>query len=300
MTDETLPRSAALPGRLPASHQSPVPEDKLLHSGNAGFIIARTAQLRYEHRDEGRRLFGDVIGYMNQSDLNGASFFFYEEAFGRRDRIHWLIHWKQPNDYSMSLEMVDHDEKMIDLLESDRVVDDDGAGAWGRAVVDATVEERILVPQHGLVHGEDEHDGVWVDPAFRQTSVDPANLLNSANAGLIVHRTGQAKHEFRKEARYFAFAWQNFVNERMAGSVTSYLYEETFGAMDRLHWLIHMRSFEDYQALLDLERHDADYRALLGKAFVSSAKGGGNWGRTFRDGSIQDTLLLPYQMSGQE
>ncbi|MFB7668633.1 DUF6039 family protein [Kitasatospora sp. NPDC056138] len=297
MTDQPRPHTAPGAVPLPASHQSPVPADKLLHSGNAGFIIARSAQLKYEHREDGRKLFADVIGYMNQADVNGASFFFYEEAFGVQDRIHWLIHWKSPNDYALSLHMVDHDEKMIDLLESDRVVDDDGSGAWGRAVVEGTVEERILVPQHGLVHDEGGHAGdTWVDPASHQTSVADELLLNSANAGLTVHRTGQARHEFRKEARHYAFAWQNYVNERLAGAVTSYLYEETFGVMDKLHWLIHLRSFADYQALLDLERHDPDFRRLFEKEFITAAKGGGSWGRTFLDGSIADTLLLPHQM----
>ncbi|WP_462185998.1 DUF6039 family protein, partial [Frankia sp. CcWB2] len=197
--------SQAVIGELrPASAQSPVPPQRQLHSGNAGFIIARSTQLKYEHSAEGRRLFGDVITYMNRADLNGASFFFYEELFGRKDRVHWLIHWKTPNDYSISLRMVDHDEKMIDLLESDRVVDDNSAGMWGRAVVESSVQERILVHEEG----EHEDSEVWVDPALLQTGQSEDQLLHSGNALLTMHRTGQALHEFRKEARHFAFAWQ--------------------------------------------------------------------------------------------
>lgn len=283
-------------GFRPASAQSPVPPEKQLHSGNAGFIIARSTQLKYEHSAEARNLFGQVITYMNQADLNGASFFFYEELFGRKDRVHWLIHWKEPNDYAISLHMVDHDEKMIDLLESDRVVDDKVGGPWGGSVVESSVQERILVPQHGLVHEEGEHDSeVWVDPASVQTRQSADQRLHSGNAMLTLHRTGQASHEFRKEARHYAFAWQNHVNDKLAGRVTSYLYEETFGVMDRLHWLVHLTSFDAYRELIDLERTDAEFRKLLAKDYISAAKGGGGWGRAFMPGGIEDTLLVPYQ-----
>ncbi|MEU6439344.1 DUF6039 family protein [Streptomyces sp. NPDC047046] len=294
--DQRTARSAA--GPRPASAQSPVPADKLLHSGNSGFTIARSAQLKYEHRAEGRKLFADVIAYMNQSDLNGASFYFYEEAFGKQDRVHWLIHWKTPNDYAISLHMVDHDEKMIDMLESDRVPEDASAGVWGRAVVEGSVRERILVPQHGLVHEEDDHDSgeLWVDPARLQTSQSADELLHSANAPLTVHRTGQASHEFRKEARLYAFAWQNEVNRKLAGRATSYLYEETFGVMDRLHWLVHFKDFDAYQQLLELEREDADFLALGTRQFIAGNKGGGTWGRSYVPGTIEDTVLLPYQL----
>ncbi|MCM2416773.1 DUF6039 family protein [Streptomyces sp. RKAG293] len=293
MTQQTSRRE---PGLNTAAAQSPVPADKLLHSGNAGFIIARSAQLKYEHRAEGRKLFADVIAYMNQADLNGASFFFYEEAFGRQDRVHWLIHWKTPNDFAISLHMVDHDEKMIDMLESDRVVDDASAGVWGRAVVEGSVKERILVPQHGLVHEEGEHQGdVWVDPARLQTGQSEDQLLHSANSVLTLHRVGQASHEFRKEARHYAFAWQNEINTKLAGRATSYLYEETFGVMDRLHWLIHLKDFDTYQELLAMEREDEGFQKLQGREFVAESKGGGRWGRTFVQGTIEDTLLLPYQ-----
>ncbi|TQS26494.1 DUF6039 family protein [Microbispora sp. KK1-11] len=286
-------------GRIrPAQHQSSVPADKVLHSGNSGFIIARNAQLKYSHRAEGRQFFSEVVRHMNDSDLNGASFFCYEEAFGTQDRLHWLIHWKSPNDYGISLEMVDHDETMIDLLESDRVKDDDGVGAWGRLIVEGTMQEKILVPQHGA-HHENEEDvpsDLWVDPAWKQSSQPLSEQLNSANAELVLHRVGQAKHEFRKEARYFAFAWQNHVNKVLPGRVTSYLYEETFGVMDQLHWLIHLRSFEDYLTLMHLDDHDPDFRRILEKDFIAPHRGGGTWARTFVDGTLHDTLLVPYQL----
>ncbi|MCT7355501.1 DUF6039 family protein [Streptomyces sp. 15-116A] len=283
----------------PALHQTPVSADKVLHSGNAGFIIARSCQLKNRYVAEGRKFFSDVIGYMNQSDLNGASFFCYEELAGTRHKLHWLIHWNNPNDYAISLEMVDHDKGMIDLLESDRVKDDDGMGAWGRMVVDGTMREDILVPQHGAHHESEEeadYGDCWVDPAWVQCAQPRDEQLNSATAQLVVHRVGEARHEFRKEARYFAFAWQNHVNKVFAGRATAYLYEETFGVMDRLHWLIHFRSFEDYHALQTLADRDEEYRALFERPFIPQHRGGGTWARTFSDGGLHDTLLVPYQL----
>jgi hypothetical protein len=171
-------------------------------------------------------------------------------------------------------------------------------GAWGRAVVSGSVQEKVLVPQHGLHLGEhdDGDNGSWVDPAWHQTAAPRERQVHSANAALIVHRVGQAKHEFRKEARYFAFAWQNHINERLEGRVTSYLYEETFGVMDALHWLIHFRSFEDYETFRRLDEDDEEYRKIFTRQFVPKSRGGGTWGRTFDEGSIHDTLLIPHQI----
>lgn len=301
MPERTDVRSASRSGGgriLPAQHQTSQKAASLLHSGNAGFIIARSAQLRYEYRQEGREFFLQVAKFMNNANMNDASFFVYEEAFGNQDRLHWLIHLKNPADYAISLDMVDHDKEMIDILESEEVVDD--KANWGRTVVESTVQEKILVPQHGVHHeeGEDHDKGdLWVDPAWHQAAVPAGKQLNSANAALVLHRVGQAKHELRKEARYFAFAWQNYVNEQLAGAVTSYLYEETFGVMDSLHWLIHFRSFVDYETFAGLESTDAEYRDIMGRQFVPKRKGGGTWGQTFVDGSIRDTLLVPYQVS---
>lgn len=283
----------------PAGHQSSVPADKVLHSGNAGFIIARTTQLKNLYADTGRKFFTDVIAFMNKSDLNGASFFCYEELFGDRQRLHWLIHWNSPNDYAISLEMVDHDKEMIELLESDKAKDDEGAGAWGRMVVEGSMQEKILVPQHGAHHANEDHDhgDAWVDPAWLQSPQPRDRQLNSASAPLVVHRVAEAKHEFRKEARYYAFAWQNHVNRVMDGRATAYLYEETFGVMDRLHWLIHFNSFEDYREMLALGDHDEEYRAIHERRFVAPHRGGGTWATTFQDGGFRDTLLVPFQLS---
>lgn len=53
----------------------------------------------------------DLIGYMNDKQGGTITTFFYEEIFGVRDRVHWLVHLKAPNDYSRSLDTVDDDEE---------------------------------------------------------------------------------------------------------------------------------------------------------------------------------------------
>lgn len=289
---------------LPGGHQSQVPADKVLHSGNAGFLIARTAQIKPEFRAEGRRYATDMVRYLNGADLNGASFFLFQEAFGWQDRVHILMHWKSPDDYALSFSLVDEDPEMIALLQAnpEPVVEqhvDDG-GNWAKMMVESSMRERVLVPQHTPTHGDDDHhdDGTWVEPAWRQVASQSAEQqLNTANAPLVVHRVAQAKHAYRDEARMFGFAWQNHINKVFAGDLTSYLYEENFGQMDRLHWLIHLRSYDVWSALMGLPEVDAQYAELFTRPFVPARRGGGTWAHTFVAGTMQDTLLVPYQLS---
>lgn len=284
---------------LTAHHQSSMPADKVLHSGNAGFIVARTAQVKAEFRAEGHTYATDIARYMNAVDLNGASFLFFEEVFGRHDLVHCLVHFKSPVDFALTVHLVDHDPRMNDLLEGDRFGSTDDRGNWGRIVEESSMRERILVPQHGGGHHEDnEHheDDTWVEPAHRQCVQPIEDQLHTANAPLVVHRTAQARHEFRNEARNFGFAWQDRINEHLVGRLTCYLYEETFGQMDRLHWLIHFRSIEDWFALRRLAEHDAQVAQVFTRDFIPTDKGGGNWARTFVPGTTTDVLLAPIQM----
>ncbi|WP_329026528.1 DUF6039 family protein [Streptomyces sp. NBC_00690] len=280
----------------PASHQVDRPEKELLHSGNAGFIISRYAHFKPGHEQEGLNFVSEVLNHMNKADLNGMTFFFFQKAFGDQAKHHWFINMKSPADYAASLEMVDHDETTKILLEDDVVADDRGFGSWGNAVVQGSITEDILVPQHGLDYGEDHTHEAWVPEAWRQTSVPPEEQLNSANAALMVHRVAYARYPTRKEARYYAFAWQNYVNENLRGKVTAYLYEETFGAMDRLHMLIHLASYEAWEELRNLPHRDPQFRKLLEREMISPEKGGGTGAQAFVPGGVTDTLLVPRQL----
>ncbi|NUR60587.1 MAG: hypothetical protein HOV87_18280 [Catenulispora sp.] len=303
MTETAPPLLIPAAARIqPAGHQSPLPADRIVHSGNAGFIQLRSAQLRYGLRRDGRAYLTEVARFMNRADLNSASFFYFEELFGRNDRAHFLISWKSPQDYALSVEMVDHDTEMADLLESDRVTDEAGTGDWAKTIVEASMQERVMIPQHGGPEpedGEHPHDDTWVEPAWRQCVQPPEVQLNTATAPYVVHRAVQARHGFRNEARAFAFAWQNRVNELFAGSVTCYLYEETFGRMDQLHWLIHLRSLEDWLRIERLADHDAQYAELFTRQWIRAGRGGGIWADAFVDGTLHDTLLVPFQIPAE-
>jgi hypothetical protein len=267
----------------------------LLNSSNAGLIIHRSGQIRHEFRTEGRQFIAELIGHINRRLPGTATTYAYEEVLGQLDRIHCLIHLKQPNDYRALLHMADRDHRYIDITEADRL-SGRGGGNWERMFTEGTFHETVYVPQHGLADDDGEQDAdSFVPPAWHQTSVPPAQLVHTGNAGLVLLRTGQAKYEFRNEARFFGYDWARRVNEALPGSVSVFLYEQTFGFQDRIHWLIHFRSFDGYQQLRQLHQRDETLRELLAKPWINAAKGGGGWARTFVDGGLTDTLMVPLQ-----
>ncbi|MFE7712675.1 DUF6039 family protein [Streptomyces sp. NPDC057486] len=281
-----------------ALDQTSLPIEELLHSANAGMIIHRTGQLAYEFSTEGRQWSVDLLDHINKAQLGVCTTFCYEEVFGTRDRLHWLIQMKAPNDYSKLLDMVEHDDKYLDIATNeDRLPEAKGGGNWERMFTYGSLQERIMLGQHGLIHEDHSHEdtGTFVPPAGAQLS-QPAELqLNSANAGAIVMRSAEVLYEFREEGRQFAFNWQGHVNRELAGRVTSLLYEETFGQQDRIHWLIHLRTLEDYRALAEFDRSSRTAEEVYGAERLHPSKGGGKWDRLFRPASIKDTLLIPHQ-----
>ncbi|MET9457734.1 DUF6039 family protein [Streptomyces canus] len=280
-----------------AQDQTTLEPERLLHSGNAGMIIYRTGQLNYGYATEGRGFSVDLLRYLNSNQADVATTFCYEEVFGVRDRLHWLIHMRSPNEYQKLLHMVDHDEEFQGISVVDRLPEK-GHGNWERIFADGSMRERILVPQHGLSHAHDEaHEPGEADnfvPSARHQTAQPFDIqLNSANAGAIILRTAHVKYEFREEGRLFAFDWQEHVNRELAGMATVLLYEETFGHQDRIYSLIHLRDLSDYQRLAELDRSAETQRLVYDKQRVHASKGGGTWDRVFVQDSIHDTLLLP-------
>jgi hypothetical protein len=204
---------------------------------------------------------------------------------------------KAPNDYARLLDMVEHDKKYLDIATSDRLPEASGGGNWERMFTYGSLQERILLGQHGLLVDEDEHEDpedTFVPSAGRQLTQPQEVRLNSANAGAIVLRTSEVLYQYREEGRQFAFSWQGYVNRELAGRVTAMLYEETFGQQDRIHHLIHLRSLEDYAALSALERSEKAHDELYAAERLHPSKGGGKWDRLFRPESIRDTLLIPH------
>ncbi|HEX6967239.1 MAG TPA: DUF6039 family protein [Micromonosporaceae bacterium] len=280
----------------PAHLQSPVPLDEVLHSANAGFIVHRSAQICNEFREEGLHFAAQMVELINPVAVGAVSVFLYEELFGTHNRLHWMLHLKQPNDYSRLLDMVDHDQKWREVADMDRLPTK-GGGGWDRIFVEGTIAETVMCPQHGLGHGDDHHHDTFQPAAMYQTALPPERLLHSANSAVTVHRTYQARYGVREEARLFLYEWAGYVNESLDGRATAFLYEEMWGRQDRLHLLIHLSSLEAYGRLLDLVDHDAGMHDLLGRQWVPTFKGGGGWQRLFIDGSIAETVLVPRHRS---
>lgn len=116
--------------------------------------------------------------------------------------------------------------------------------------------------------------------------------LHSANCGFTVHRTGQLEYGFAAEGRQFAVDLVGYLNQAQRGTISTYLYEEVFGAQDRLHWFVHMRSPHDYQRLLHMVDHDREYQDISTLDRLPG-KGGGNWERMFTPGTFAERVLCP-------
>ncbi|MER7274091.1 DUF6039 family protein [Dactylosporangium sp. NPDC000244] len=136
------------------------------------------------------------------------------------------------------------------------------------------------------------HDAAVLS-AQHQTSVAPDKILHSANAGVIVERVGQLRGEFRSEGRQFARELAEYMNTNYAGLVTVFLYEETFGTKDLLHWFIHLKSFDAYDTLLRMGTRDEGWRDLILRHRIPAERGGGGWERMFLDAGLSETVLLP-------
>ncbi|MGC4806674.1 DUF6039 family protein [Micromonospora sp. DT233] len=129
--------------------------------------------------------------------------------------------------------------------------------------------------------------------AQQQTSVAPDKILHSANAGVIVERVGQLRGDFRSEGRQFARELAEYMNTNYSGLVTVFLYEETFGTKDLLHWFIHLKSFDAYDTLLSMGTRDEGWRDLILRHRIPAERGGGGWERMFLDAGLRETVLLP-------
>lgn len=287
----------------PAQHQSRISADKMLNSANCGVLIHRTGQLKNEFRSEGRVFAREVLEYINEAQAGRATIFLYEETFGTQDRIHWLIHMKSLEDYVDLIKMGDSDESFREIFVRDRISADKGYGKWDRMFLDATFTETVLTAHHWGDHGtrysptdragaRREVPKSIVESAQHQTDRSAGETFNSANAGAIIHRSGQLRYEFRSEGREFARNVVDHINGAQRGIATTFLYEEHFGPQDRLHWLTHMRNMGDYHALCQMGTNDGEFRNIFQRE-AGGSNGGKDWSRMFVDGSMKDTLLVP-------
>jgi hypothetical protein len=265
-----------------------------LNSANSGFTVHRTGQLEYGFAREGEQYAQDLVGYLNRAQPGAVSTYVFREVLGIRDRLHWFVHMRSPHDYQRLLSMVDHDREYQDISTLDRLPDR-GGGNWERMFTAGSFSENVLCPQHGFAHppGAVDPAVLFAEPACWQTEQPVEIQLNTANAGAVVLRTGQARYEVREQCRYFWVQWSDYVNQALPGAVTALLFEEIFGRQDTLHLMIHLRELADYHKVSELERTDAGMRALLERQRVPDALGGGAWGQLFVPASLHDTVLAP-------
>jgi hypothetical protein len=292
----TIPGNASVQESLrfrPPYHQTSVPVEKLINSATAGFLIHRVGQLRSEFRDEARAFSADLVELINTAQAGYATILAFEELFGAEDRLHWLLHLKQPNDYQRLLHMVDHSQKWQEVSHGDRLPAK-GGGNWERMFLEGSLTETIICPQHGLTRHDGGHSaGTFQPPAMYQSTLAPDQLLNSVIAPFTVHRRIQVRYAYREEARRFWFAWAELVTETMAGRATAFLFEEMWGQQDRLHLLIHLASPDAYADLPVPDDDDPALRDILTQLGAARSSASPAWHQTAVDGTLTDTLWAP-------
>lgn len=265
MSVSTAPVTAERRAQIvpPAQDQMESLPTDLLHSANAGLVVRKVGQLRSEYRDQGRMFAREMAKHVNARQKGEATAFVYEETFGYEDRLHFLIHLRSFDTYYAMVEMGDQDREYRASVERERVRDEHETGAWDRLFVDGSMRSDVLIPLPAT------------DPDTTGRAPEP--VWHSGNAGIVLHRSAGVGYGFRAEALQIARELADAINRDLSGEAGALVYEEAFGAVDRLHWLIHLRDLPAYRRLLGLA------------AFTEQGRPG-----TFVDGSIHDDALTPH------
>ncbi|MFE0417516.1 DUF6039 family protein [Streptomyces tendae] len=289
-----------------AQHQTTLPPEKILHSANSGVIVERVGQLRAEFRSEGRQFGRELAEYLNTNYAGIVSVFVYEETFGVKDRLHFLMHLKSFDAYETLVQMGTKDAGWRDIMMRPRISEERGGGTWDRMFLDGGLHEEVLIPSTFGMYGtadskleavrEDGSGAMRFDvpTAQLQTDVPADEILHSANCGILMHRTGELNYAFRAEGRMFARALCDAWNESLKGHATIFLYEEAFGKSDRIHHFIHLKSLSSYYTLMGLRAvNTSATREVFTKQWIPDERGGGGWERMFVQGSLGDLALTP-------
>lgn len=289
-----------------ACNQTNIPYEKILHSTNSGLLVHRTAIVKSEFRSEGRVFARELAEYITTTQVGVASVFVYEETFGTKDVIHWILHITNLEMYSTMVQMGNSDPGFRDIFFKERIDSKKGGGTWDRMFVDGSITETVLLPQFSGMYGtttegmeppatlETKSGGLILPPAQHQTSVSPEETLNSVTAGIIIHRTGQLKFQYRSEGRQFARAVAETINTHQRNVVSVFLYEEAFGRSDRIHWLIHLKDLSSYYSLIDMRAAmTPEVKEVYTQQWIPKEKGGGDWSKLFIDATLEDVALTP-------
>ncbi|RKT17063.1 hypothetical protein BX285_1427 [Streptomyces sp. 1114.5] len=277
-----------------AQNQTSLPPEEQLHTVNARVVVERVAQVRAGHRAEALAFARASVERLSTEHAGVLGAQVFEETFGTKDRIHFLIHLDSLACYEDLLRMWDEAKP------------EHGAEEWNRLFVEGSVQETVLMPQfwgmYGTkVDGELEKQStvyrnagpVSLPPAREQSSLPLDRILHSGNAGIVMHRTGQMASEYRSEARQFGRVVAESINKNLPGECTVFVYEEAFGQADQLHWLIHLKDINTYMRLLELHVRDEEVRDIYFRDWIPAEKGGGTWAGLFLDGTMSDVALTP-------
>ncbi|MFE7390164.1 DUF6039 family protein [Streptomyces sp. NPDC057582] len=275
-----------------ALHQAAAAGDDVLQSANAGVVVERTAVIAAGLATEAHLFARQLTEAINKGNPGTATAFVYDETFGVQGRLHWMVHLRSMGDY----------ERIMRTAAT-------GPEPWSRLFVPGSVKDRVMLPQFwGMYNTSAEGDlakqtAVFqgteritgLPPAYQQTTIPLDRLLNSANCGVLIHRTGVLDYDLRSEGRQFAREVAESINSHVGDDVSVFVYEGAFGPADHLHWLIHMRSMDSYFRLLEMHVRNEDVRDLYFRELISVEKGGGTWARMFLPGTLVDTAMTPQQ-----
>lgn len=265
---------------------------------NSALIIHRVGYVNREFMEDARRFSAELTDYMNKNLDYKIATILLDEPAAQTSRLHWLVHMKTPTDYSLLLNMVDHDKAFREIYHGDRLPQR-GGGNWERMFVQGGFHETLLLPQHGFAwqHLDEIEPDCFIPPAFHQVADSTDALLHSQNAATIVIRHFHAMYESRDLARFYLHEWQDIIHQKYSSFLTCGQYEQVWGYQDRLSLMIHLRSAEDYQRLLQVEATDSDIAALNAKPRVNLHGHERSWKALFEDGSPYDIVLRPIATS---
>lgn len=278
--------------------------EETLNSTTSGVVMKVTGQVKSNFRVKMRELIQKASLYLNEAKKEQITLLAFDEAFGVRNRVHLLFHLASLKDYEELVKMGLCDGSFQSLMDSGFFGKEEEN--WDSMFVEGSVQSLVMLPQFRRMYGADDSSSAEVSkavqadkpfiglpPAYHQFTLPLDELIHSANSGIMIHRSAQMKYEFRSEGRQFAREVVDSINTKCRGEATSFLYEEAFGAADRLHWLIHMKSVESYYPLIKMHAVDPEVRELYFKETLPAEKGGGNWSRMFVEGSMIDTAFMP-------
>lgn len=274
----------------PAQLQTSLPAAETLHSANASVVVHRRAQVRARRRGGARRFARELAERINTEHVGQATAFVYEETFGVRERLHVLLHLDSVASYYPLVPLADEQDE-----------------GWSELFAAGGVRDTVLMPQFWGMYGtrvdgdlerqstvyRNSTSPVALPGARHQTDQPDDAILHSANAGIVMHRSGQMVYDLRSEARQFGREVAESINRKLPGECTVFVFEEAFGCADRLHWLIHLKDLTTYMRLLQLHVKDEEVRDIYFRQRIADEKGGGTWARMFVEGTMSDVALTP-------